>query len=722
MTSLLIVESPAKAKTIKQWLGPGWEVSATKGHIRDLPKNDLGIQPQSYTLKYVPVQREGRDVYAELRKAISGATDIYIGTDSDREGEAIAWHVVDEFQISNYKRVPLGDISERAIKAAIQAPRTLDMNLVHAQEARRALDRLVGYKVSPILWDAGGEDDYSAGRTQSIAVLLIVQREREIAAFKVTKHFGAKLSFKDGWTAEWQTKPDFTTDDAPYFMDRAFAQAVANVKDVTTEDYKESETRRSPPGAFITLTMQQAASTALGFNAKKTMELAQKLKDAGHISYHRTDNPNIPVDAMPALRAVAEEMGLDVVETQRKFPIDDDAQEAHPGIVPLHWEVEAAGDTADEIALYKLVRLRAIASQLADARFAVRTAMLRATNDVEGKRVTFKASGRKLVYPGWMALIAGDQAEDEEDDTDDDARNPVPSLVVSENVSPLNGKLLEKKTNAPKRYSEPSLLKKLKAEGIGRPSTFDSIIAVIVKRDYADLKKKKFYPTARGELVYDTLMGRFEFMDVSYTRSMEKTLDAVAAGKATYLPIVSELDARLTHELSVLPSLAKYACPVCGKPLRLRPGKFGKFWGCSGYPACNHKAANVDGKPGEAKSSGAATTTVNVACTQCGKPMRRIPKKPGHFWGCTGYPECKHTLPDDDGRPGAPKAKAPAPVPAPDDAGPVHACPTCKKALRRKQGSKGDKPYDFYGCTGWPTCTTNLRTGPDGNPVYPTAQ
>ncbi|MGN6093679.1 MAG: DNA topoisomerase, partial [Luteibacter jiangsuensis] len=355
---------------------------------------------------------------------------------------------------------------------------------------------------------------------------------------------------------------------------------------------------------FITLSLQQAASNRLNFNPDKTMDLAQKLKDAGHITYHRTDNPNIASDALPEIRAVAARMGLSVVDEPRHFDADDDAQEGHPGITPTHWEVEVAGETADERALYSLIRNRAIASQLLDARYAVRAARL--TGHVDGRDVVFMASSRSLVDPGWMSFLAGDDSEDADDDTVAEEATQaagLPDLQAGQQLRASNGSVLEKKTRKPKRYTQASVLKELKARGIGRPSTFAAIVASITDRQYVKVKSRFLEPQPIGFKICDALVGRFAFAEYEYTRNMEVCLDGIAKGKVPYAAIVQSMHAQLASEVANLEAtVPTAACPTCGKRLKRHTGKkAGKpydFYGCSGYPECRARFdVGADGAP-----------------------------------------------------------------------------------------------------------------------------
>ncbi|MDF0606779.1 type I DNA topoisomerase [Neisseriaceae bacterium TC5R-5] len=658
---LMIIESPGKIKKLAAILGDGWKIAASIGHVRDLPQKEMGLEAPDFKPSYELTER-GKSVVAKLKNLVKQADSVYLATDPDREGEAISWHLQQCLKLSNPLRVTFNGITENDVKAALIAPRSIDVKRVAAQEARRVLDRLVGYMVSPELSRQTGER-LSAGRVQSPAVRLVVERERAIKAFKITNHFGAVLFFADAkisgeWSAEWLTKPNFVTEDNPYFMDRAFAAAVAEVKEVVVKSFDEREAKRGPPPPFTTSTMQQAASVALGLDPMAAMDAAQKLYEQGHITYHRTDNPNVSDDSLGDIYAVSVKLGLDMADKPRTFIAPPGAQVGHPAVTPTHWEVEEAGETSEQRALYKLIRLRAIACQLADARYAVRTVRLGATQLVEGKDVEFQARGRALVYHGWLKLISGDQTE-EEDSNNKEPLNPIPVCQPGERLDVERGKLLEKKTKPLSRFTQATLIEKLESEGIGRPATYASIMDNIVRREYVKTNKRHLIPTETGELIVDSLVGKFQFLDLGFTREIEENLDRIALGEMGYKAVITKVHDQLTRELSTLQVSAtpKHPCPECGKPLRRMTGKSGHFWGCSGHPDCSVTLPDESGKPGQKKP----VEVSNFACVKCGKPLiHRIKKGKGgyDFWGCSGYKEgCKASYEDKKGQPDFSKAK-----------------------------------------------------------------
>lgn len=435
------------------------------------------------------------------------------------------------------------------------SPRLIDVRVVAAQEARRVLDRLVGYMVSPEISKRSGSK-LTAGRVRTLAVRIIVDRERAIRGFRKISHYEVELNFDTSgkqWSAKWQLKPGFVTEENPYFLDKSYAQAVAGCSVVLVQSCQSGEARRSPHPPFMTSTMQQAASVYLDMDPETSMAAAQALYEQGHITYHRTDNLNITDDDFPLIQIEAEKLGLEVIERRRKWPAKDGAQAGHPGVTPAHWEVAEAGESSSQQALYKLIRIRAIASQLQDARYAVRVALLYGSSP-DGKALMFEARGRTLFAPGWTSLQADDERDDDEDDEEEtsDRVNPVPDLVVGHEISVAYGKLRLSDTKAPKRYTQASLIKKMEAEGIGRPSTYATIMSTIMNREYVKVRQKMLVSTERGEAVVDMMAERFAFMELDFTRRVETELDLIANGRQHYRPAVAAFYEQLTRELSGL--------------------------------------------------------------------------------------------------------------------------------------------------------------------------
>jgi len=638
--TLVVIESPGKRATLEKILGDGFVVMPSFGHIRDLPERELGVDPQSYRPTYIVSESSQKQV-AALRAAAAKASRVLLATDPDREGEAIAWHVAQELRLLHPERITYQEITAVAVQRALQSPRQLDMDLVHAQEARRVADRLVGFEVSPRLGDG-----LSAGRVQSPAVRLVVERERAIRNFKVTNHFGAVLHFADGWSAEWQAP---VTDDAPYILDRAVAANAAAVRRLKVSAFEDTERRQGPPAPFTTTTLQHAAQVKLKLKPDETMKLAQALYDDGHITYMRTDAPALSAEGYAMIAAHAQGAGLPLAPKQRVFKSKGGAQEAHECIRPTHFEHQTAGATAQQQALYRLIFDRAVASQLADAVYAVRSATL---VDLVDPALQYRARGQVLTDPGWRSLYIDD---DEADDQGGDAANPIPALDVGRVVDATGGEVKAKKTKAPPRYTLSTLVKALEAQGIGRPATYASILTNITKRGYiAEDDKDQLRATTVGESLIDSLVGRFAFVELDFTRSLESRLDDIAQGGAQYRDVVAAVHLQLRGELEALPKPApKHACPDCGAAMRLRKGTNGAFWGCTAYPECTTTLPDANGAPGARKAASATKASPSAhACPDCGKPLRRLtkskaddPKGKGYdFWSCTGFPKCKATF------------------------------------------------------------------------------
>ncbi len=659
--NLLILESPGKVKKVQSILGSDWKVAASVGHVRDLPERDLGIALPDFTPTYIPTER-GKDVLRRLAALVKDASAVYLATDPDREGEAIAWHVAEALRLKNPKRVTYSEITASAIQAALKAPRALDMALVKAQEARRVLDRFCGYLVSEPLSRAAGTR-LSAGRVQSPAVRLVVERERTISNFVSVTHYGAELNLEGGWQATWITKP-WLPDGQEYLLDKVLAEKAAALRAFVVLDCKESESRTAPPAPFTTSSLQQAASNALKFTPKQTMQLAQKIYEGGHCTYMRTDSPNLSAEAVSEIRAFCQSQGWPLVDKPRTWKSKEGAQEAHEAIRPTHIEVEEAGETADEQALYRLIRLRTLASQLADAVYDVRT--VRMGGNLDGTVAEFEGRGRVLREPGWKSLTATDAAtQDREGEEEGEvADNPVPQVEIGDDLVVTGGKVLTKKTKPPTRFSEASLVRELENRGIGRPATFAAIVDTIMQREYVRVKKRFLVPTPVGEQVVDLLTGAFSFLDYEFTRGMEDNLDAIAGGKAAYREVMNKAHAQLVSEVTTFtskypgqernaPEATEFVCDACGKPLvhmkgqrRDGSGEY-DFFSCSDR-ACNVSYPNVDGKPGEGRKKPEAT---KFKCT-CGKALVRRESAKGPFFGCSGYPGCKKLFQvGEDGRP-----------------------------------------------------------------------
>lgn len=591
---LMIVESPTKAKKIGSLLGSDWRVEASMGHIVDLPTDQMAVEPQTYQLTYVASER-GRSVISRLKPLVAEADAIYLATDPDREGEAISEHLKRYLRIERYQRVTFNEITETGIKAALAAPRPIDRRLVAAQEARRAADRLIGYRVSFPISTAAGQS-LTAGRCQSPAVRLVVERQNEIDRFKVTDHFSALAEFENGsWTAEWQTK-SFLQGDDEYILDQSLAERAAACRRFTVTAAAEKPVAKGPPAPFTTSALLQAAGATLGYPPALTQKLAQSLFEAGLITYHRTDNPNLSDDGIAAIGAYAEGQGWQLSEKNRRWPLPEGAQEAHEAIRPTHVEDREAGEDDKQKALYRLIWQRAVASQLADAVY--KTVTLDLTADAGGERFHFRARSAELVKQGWRIVAADEKSDDEDEDESTNGR--VPMLQPGTSVTATGGKILRKATKPPRRYTETSLIRKLEQMGIGRPSTFAAIVSNICNKKYVVVEKRYLVPTQSGRAIVGNLVGRFDFAEYDFTKDLEKRLDLIAEGRERYVDVIADLDQRLDVELGKLASVKPaHPCPKCGKALRLVTGKSRSFFGCSGYrDGCPVICENDNGKPG----------------------------------------------------------------------------------------------------------------------------
>lgn len=592
MSTLVIVESPSKAKKIGAMLGAGYVVQASGGHIRDLPLKDDGYDATTLEPVY-EVTESGKISVKYLKAKFAGCDSVLLATDPDREGEAIGWHVAEVLGIKKRLRVKFHEITSTAILAAVKNPTPLDNNLVRAQEARRIVDRMVGWLVSGPLSRSINEKA-SAGRVQSPSLGLVVEREREIAAFVKTQSFGAVVSFGD-WTADWVVPGG----DGKKCEVRGDAERAAAARSFSVREFLERDEFEAPPAPFDTALMQQAASVALKFDPEKTMALAQKLfqgleEGHGFITYHRTDDTNLSDDAFSMIQAYGAQHGLPVVTAKRKFKSALGAQEAHEAIRPTDFNADTSALSADEAALYKLIHARAVASQMPDVVHSVRRAKL------DSDDMSYAAVGRVLKNKGWRAFGIAAEVEEEEEAA---PSNAVPVMTVGDNLRALDGKVTESWSRAPGRYTKASLVKTIKALGIGRPATYAPAVDGIEKRGYVVLEKRYLVPTPIAEKIYDALTGKFAFIRVDFTRGLESDLDAITQGKKTYTEVVRNMANMLQAELAALgggvapaPRVERVKaldaegkavkCPKCKKPMVVRNSAKSAFHGCTGYPTC----------------------------------------------------------------------------------------------------------------------------------------
>ena len=704
MKSLLVVESPTKVKTLSKFLGKNFTIKASVGHIKDLPKKELGVDIEN-NLSPTYVVIEGKEkVLKDLKKAAKAADKIFLGPDPDREGEAIAWHIATELNGASDKvfRVEFNEITEKAVTEAIKHPRKIDMNLVDAQQARRVLDRLVGYKLSPLLWRKVRRG-LSAGRVQSVAVRLVVDREREIEAFKPREYWSITASLEGNEPPPFDAKLFRINDEKADIKNEEQTKGILNDLEGRSFNVKKIEKknrRRSPAPPFITSTLQQEASRKLRFTAKKTMMTAQKLYEGielggegsvGLITYMRTDSVKVASEAQEEARALIRgEFGKDYVP--QKPPVyksKKSAQEAHEAIRPTS-VIRTPNSlksylSRDQYNLYKLIWNRFIASQM-------HVALLEQTSiditpdswDIgEGNTYSFRATGTVIKFPGFMKLYTegGDNGPDEE--------GLLPALSEGDVLKTLGITPRQHFTQPPPRYSEATLVKELEAKGIGRPSTYATILSTIQDRKYTEKTEGKFNPTELGMLVSDLLVERFsELMDFSFTAKMEDNLDRIEEGGLKWVDIVMDFYEPFDRDLlEAMESLGKVKpkdiptdeiCDKCGNPMVIKWGRHGRFIACTGYPECkNTKPLEQEG--GGSNGQGSSVQETGETCEKCGSPMVLKAGKFGRFLACSKYPECKTTKPISTG------------IKCPDDGGEIVERSTRKGKL-------------FYSCGNYPKC------------------
>jgi DNA topoisomerase I len=703
---LVVVESPTKVKTIAKYLDGKYVVKASMGHVRDLPKSQLGVDPRkNFKPKYV-VTPTKKKVLDDLVKAAEKADTLYVATDPDREGEAIGWHLAQELPIQkkNVFRITFNEITERAVKAAFTKPGRIDLKKVDAQQARRVLDRLVGYSLSPLLWDKI-QRGLSAGRVQSVAVRLIVDREREIQAFNPVEYWTLHARLKAQLPPEFIAtlrevageKAALATGEATQALVDSLAGTPFVVRSVT-----RGERKRNPAPPFITSTLQQDAGRKLGFSAKKTMTVAQQLYEGievggegpvGFITYMRTDSVRVAAEAQQEARQWAtERIGAEYVpEAPPAYKSRGSAQEAHEAIRPSDVRRDprsvAGFLTKDQLALYRLVWERFMASQLMPAVYDTVAA------DITAGPTVFRAQGQTMKFKGFTAVYVESR---EEEAADEDAESAVPPLEEGEVLTLLGLDPKQHFTQPPPRFTEASLIKALEELGIGRPSTYASILGTIINdRGYVHRERRTLFPTELGMAVTDKLMPFFgDIMDVGFTAQMEDHLDKVEEGELGWVETVKEFYepfkrdlARAKKEMGSEKAGVPIgeACPEDGGDLIERRGRFGKFIACSNYPDCKYKR-NL---PGSERAEDQPTDEI---CPTCGRPMVIKHGRFGKFIACSGYPECKTTKPVTLGI----------------------ACPECDKGQMVERRSR--KGRTFFGCSAYPDCKFVLWQRPVAEP------
>ncbi len=653
--NLVIVESPTKAKTLTKFLGSDYQIQASMGHVRDLPKSVLGINlEKNFKPEYVMVV--GREQTIEtLRQAAKKAKQVILATDPDREGEAIAYHVAHVLREdqkakakSEFSRIVFHEITKEAIEEALAHPGKINMHLVDAQQGRRVLDRLVGYKLSPLLWKKVRRG-LSAGRVQSVAVRLVVEREAEIEAFKAEEYWeiGVVVKAKAGGFTVQLTK--IGEEKAEVGNQKKADEVVADLNQATytVSLVKRQEVHQSPPPPYMTSTLQRAAANGMGWTSKKTMQMAQKLYEKGLITYHRTDSLNIAAQALKQVAAyIKKTYGENyALEKPRFFKKQSRlAQEAHEAIRPT--SVSDGGKISstkmDEERLYQMIWRRFVASQMAVAVFDRTTIEVKAQatrNKKQEKIYSLRAVGRMIKFAGWLTVYGGDQksklmAQDSEE-------QKLPEVAEGEKLKKDKVLATQKFTEPPPRFNEASLIKALEERGIGRPSTYAPIISTIQARQYVEKKEQRFYPTTVGEAVTKFLKKYFpDIMDYEFTAGMEDSLDKVASGEKDWEQVIKAFYGPFAKDLKQVEKKAKRVkveveatgdkCPECKKgDVVIRLGRFGKFLSCSTFPKCRYTAAYIEKIEG-------------VKCPDDGgEIVVRRTKTGRHFYGCGNYPKCK---------------------------------------------------------------------------------
>jgi DNA topoisomerase-1 len=701
---LIIVESPAKARTLKRFLGGRFDVLASMGHVRDLPERELAVDVERDFLPRYEVVENRRQTIAELKKAVRKQTEVILASDPDREGEAIARHLAAVLELSNPKRIEFHEITNDAVLRALESPREIDMRLVNAQQARRVVDRLVGYRLSPFLWSKV-QKGIGAGRVQSVALRLVCDREGEIRAFQPVESWTV-----DALLSQRDSKQRFTarltrrlSDPASKLEPRTEKEALAAIAELEGADYRVASVERkrrskNPPPPYITSTLQQDASSRLRFSPKRTMRLAQDLYEGielgdegptGLITYMRTDSTRISEEAeKKVISWISADAGERYLGKPRKEKSRPGAQEAHEAIRPTDpaRRPESVKNhlTADQLKVYELIWRRFVASRMAAAQYATTTA------EIEAGPFGLRASGSVLAFDGFYRIWP--RAEEE----GDDAR--LPELKAGE---PLDFHGLQPEqhfTQPPPRYSEATLINELEKRGIGRPSTYATIMATIQDHRYVEQKERRLHPTPLGEGVNRIMVDHFhDIVDDRFTAAMEERLDEVEQGRVEWVPVVggfyNPLERMLSAAAEAMPAETGEECPECHVgELMLKASRYGPFKGCSRYPTCRYREAVLpNGEPATPK-------LLDEACPECGKPLQARRGRYGEFVGCSGYPDCRYVRRDQQQTEATPTGQK---------------CPQCSEGdLVERRGRYGP----FLACSRYPDCAYRANKGKDGKP------
>jgi DNA topoisomerase-1 len=711
MANLVIVESPSKASTIKGYLGSNYKVVASKGHVRDLPKSTLGVDIENdFEAHYINIRGKG-DLIKEIRKEAKSANKVFLATDPDREGEAISWHLAAALGIPVEKtlRVTFNEITKTAVKSAIKEPRQIDMNLVNAQQARRILDRIVGYKLSPFLWK-NVRSGLSAGRVQSVATRMIVEREEEIRNFVAVEY--------------WTIDADLKTDDGQSFTVRFYGDENGRIRlsceddanrvldavkngEFVVKSIKKSKKKKLPAPPFTTSTMQQEAARKLGFQSQKIMKIAQELYEGinigsenggvqGLITYMRTDSQRVSVDAQTEAREyIGEKYGESYYPDEpRQYKTRASAQDAHEAIRPSRVAIEPAKVkkylTNDQFKLYKLIWERFIASQMESAILSTVTA------DFASAGYIFRASGYTVDFQGYMALYEESEEEGRQnaDEVREEKNIKLPNVKVDDKLQTLRLTPDKHFTEPPARYNDASLIKFLEEMGIGRPSTFATIISTIISRNYVKREGKSLAPTPTGEITNKLMLESFpDVVNYKFTAAMETDLDRIENGKMSMNKVLSDFWKDFEGELAAAEEKMKDAslevpveetdiiCDKCGSRMIVKNGRFGKFAACPNYPQCRNTKPLVAKSTEEEEKADKKVVVADFKCELCGADMVQRSGRYGSFFACSRFPECNFT-----------KQKT-------KDIG--VACPKCASKIVMKNGKNKTV---FYSCEKYPEC------------------
>ncbi len=701
---LLIVESPSKAKTIEKYLGGKYTVRASVGHIRDLPKsNKKAIDIKAGFVPHYEISKGKEKVVHELKLLASKADEILLATDPDREGEAIAWHIEellkeDKKVKAPVKRVAFYEITKEAVEEALKNPRDIDTNLRKAQEARRVLDRLVGYDLSGIIWKKV-RYGLSAGRVQSPALRIIMEREREIRAFVPEKYWKIYGLFE----AEKKAKLTLTCSKEP--RDEELMQKIfeaGNKGNWIVKDVKESEQKRSPRAPFTTSTLQQTASSRLGYSPSRTMQIAQKLYEAGHITYMRTDSTNLASAAQAQIASLIKKTyGEEYSEPRVYKAKSKNAQEAHEAIRPTHIENLSAGNE-EQAKLYRLIWERTVSSQMADAKLKKTKVSAIVDGKLDFEFPEFTATGSRVLFPGWLSVDKGSNGEEVE----------LPETKKGEKLKLLNLVKDEKFTEPPGRYTEAGLIKELESRDIGRPSTYASIMKTLEDREYVHKENRTLFPTDVGEVVSDFLENHFaKYISDTFTAEMEDELDEISRGEREYTKTLNDFYGPFSKEVEDKNGLEKATnlgdapknikCPKCGGKMIIKLSRGGKFYSCSQYPDCDG-ALKMDGTELEGPKE------TGESCPECGNEssakkskggvlvVRQRRDGSGSFISCSRYPKCKFIKKDEEEENRKKTGVE---------------CPECKSGeLVERRGRFGI----FYSCSNYPDCKFAIKAKPTG--------